>query len=346
MKNKKIFCWCSDLEPNNGEGILGRTFVEKIFNQKKIELHIKTNNGEYSFKNKKFFLKKKNYYPNFSKKYILPFYGVLYLIIKNLQNYKTAYINYLPLWNFVIFYFLPKRTLIGPITGTTIINSKKIFNLIFRKYLMKVFFKISLSFIYRKYNYCIFSTENLKNLIEKKYKQRCFFNFCFQSISFSKNIKQKDIDFIFYLKNHNNKTNSLLKKYIKLLSKKNYKIYVVGEKYKFKKVKNLGFVKRDKMKKVLNRSKFAINSGENLYSIFALDCYSSNVITFNDIKLKPKNTIFNRHNFRFINLKNIDNTIKKITKINNTYKVKEISNKRIKFLNYKNQNLIKKTLLL
>ena len=49
MKNNTIFCWCSNLEFNNGEGILGRTFVEKIFNQKKTQLIIKTNHGEFGF---------------------------------------------------------------------------------------------------------------------------------------------------------------------------------------------------------------------------------------------------------------------------------------------------------
>ena len=100
---------------------------------------------------------------------------------------------------------------------------------------MKIFFKISLNIIYKKFNSVIFSTENLKHLIKKKYERRYFFNFCFQSINFSKSIQQKNIDFIFYLKNHKNKTNSLLEKYIKLLAKKNYRIYVVGDNFKSKK---------------------------------------------------------------------------------------------------------------
>ena len=88
------------------------------------------------------------------------------------------------------------------------------------------------------------------------------------------------------------------------------------------KSKNLGFIKREELKKILKRTKFAINSGENLYSLFALDCYSSNVITFNDIELKPKNTILSKNYFRFLDLKNINNTIKKLTRINKIYKVK------------------------
>tara|TARA_Y100000591_G_C21842565_1_gene706619 strand:- start:82 stop:1122 length:1041 start_codon:yes stop_codon:yes gene_type:complete len=345
MKNNTIFCWCSNLEFNNGEGILGRTFAEKILNQKTNRLIIKTNHGEYLYKNNKFLLKKKNFFPEFLKKYFLPFYGIFFLLIKNAQNYKTSYINYLPLWNFAIFFLLPKKTILGPITGTTKINSKNILNFIFRKYLMKIFFKISLNIIYKKFTSVIFSTENLKHLIEKKYKQRYFFNFCFQSITHGKNLQQKNIDFIFYLKNHKNKTNSLLEQYIKLLAKKNYRIYVVGDNFKFKKVKNLGFIKRNELKKILKKTKFAINSGENLYSLFALDCYSSNVITFNDIELKPKNTILNKNNFRFIDLNNINSTIKKLTRINKVYKVKKINNKKIKFLNYKNKSLIKKMLL-
>ena len=45
-------------------------------------------------------------------------------------NRKVLYLNYIPLWNFLIFIFLPPNSLIGPITGTI---KKK--NLFFIKYI-------------------------------------------------------------------------------------------------------------------------------------------------------------------------------------------------------------------
>ena len=35
------------------------------------------------------------------------------------------YLNYLPLWNFLIFILLPPKTLLGPITGGSQIQRKK-----------------------------------------------------------------------------------------------------------------------------------------------------------------------------------------------------------------------------
>ena len=34
----------------------------------------------------------------------------------------TLVINFLPLWNFFCFSLLPKKTILGPITGTTLIK--------------------------------------------------------------------------------------------------------------------------------------------------------------------------------------------------------------------------------
>jgi len=211
---------------------------------------------------------------------------------------------------------------------------------------MKFFFNISLSFIYRKYNYCVFATENLKKFIDQKYVNKYVFNFIFQCLNFSGKLKNKSIDFIFYLKNHKNKTNSLLIKYIKLLSKKNYKICVVGDTIKFKNVKNLGFISRNKLKKIMETSRFAINSGENLYSLFALDCYSSNVIVFNHIKLKPKKRLLDKNIFRFIDLKDLNKTIKEISRINQYFRVKKIVNKKIRIINSDNLKKVKKAILI
>ena len=74
MKNKKIYCWCSDLHNQNGEGILARTFLEKTLAQKKSHIYIKSNDADYIFKNNKLRLIRKKNYPKIFKKYILPFY--------------------------------------------------------------------------------------------------------------------------------------------------------------------------------------------------------------------------------------------------------------------------------
>ena len=34
-----------------------------------------------------------------------------------LKGNKTCYVNYLPMWNFLVFLILPPSTLLGPITG-------------------------------------------------------------------------------------------------------------------------------------------------------------------------------------------------------------------------------------
>ena len=51
----------------------------------------------------------------FIHKYVVPLIICIYIKIN--FNKKFIYVNYLPLWNFLIFLILPKHTILGPITG-------------------------------------------------------------------------------------------------------------------------------------------------------------------------------------------------------------------------------------
>ena len=136
MKNFSTFVWSSDFEDFTGEGLLGRFFVEN-FCQKNESVKIVSNNGEYYLNKKNFYILKKNKYKNnFFTKYFYPFYGLLLIWFYNLKGKKTFYINYLPLGNFLLFLFLPKKTILGPITGN--IYQDRIINC--NTFVRKVFF--------------------------------------------------------------------------------------------------------------------------------------------------------------------------------------------------------------
>jgi hypothetical protein len=113
-----IFVWCSDFEDFRGEGILARLFLKKIsFNIDK-KFFIKTPGSTYLvYKNKIHIVKKKKFNINFFNKYLILFYGIFLIWINHIKKIKTIYVNYLPLWNFSIFIFLPKKTILGPVTG-------------------------------------------------------------------------------------------------------------------------------------------------------------------------------------------------------------------------------------
>ena len=51
----------------------------------------------------------------------------------------------------------------------------------------------------------------------------------------------------------------------------------MGDRLDIKGVKNLGFLNKKKLKLILKKSKYAILSGENIYSLFAVDCINHNV---------------------------------------------------------------------
>lgn len=267
MKHK-IFYWASDISKNNGEGILAENFL----------ILLKKNNPNFRLIK----IKKISLNPNsFVDKYILPFYGIFKIWIYHLQNQKTCYINYLPLWNFLIFLLLPKKTLLGAITGTII---KRKFGLI-----LNFFNKLSIKIISIKFDKILLSTNFFKKEFKKK---RVFDNFLLYNFKYQKESKTKKFDFIIYYRKHNIKGNNFLLEIVKFLIK-NYKIAVIGEKLlDHKNIKNFGYLPRNLAKKIISQSKYGIASAENLYSFFAQDCLSSKLIIF-------YNKVFKKYCYHF-----------------------------------------------
>ena len=136
MTKKQIFIWCCDLSKTTGEGILANKFINdlKLFNQK-----LKFNINKLS--------KKKNI---LIKRFLNPLFGVIYLwkIFFTKKNKTICYVNYLPLWNFLLFVFLPPNTLLGPITGGSLYNKNSLINYILRKYILNLFNYISVNIKY------------------------------------------------------------------------------------------------------------------------------------------------------------------------------------------------------
>ena len=196
MKNEISYIWASDFSKNTGEGILGRLFVNKLiinnkkFSKKKIILL-------HGSKNKK----------TFYHKYVNPFKGVFFL--QSHKKKKIIFLNYLPLWNFLVFLLLPKKTILGPITGGIYKGKIKNVSDMIRKYLFPTMYRISLYIIFKKFSNIIFSTSILKKYVSKQNKIKSTFNFIFQNFNTRKSIRseKKNIDLVVYNRNHDTKKN-------------------------------------------------------------------------------------------------------------------------------------------
>lgn len=263
-------------------------------------------------------IKKISLDPNsFIDKYILPFYGIFKIWTYHLRNQKTCYINYLPLWNFLIFLLLPKKTLLGAITGTII---KRKFGLI-----LNFFNKVSIKIISIKFDKILLSTNFFKNEFNKK---KVFDNFLLYSFKYQKKSKTKRFDFIIYYRKHSTKGNYFLLEIIKFLIK-NYKVAVIGEKLiNHKNIKNFGYLPRNLANKIISQSRYGIASAENLYSFFTQDCLSRKLIIF-------YNQIFKKYCHHFqkqlvpIDYFKINKSKKKIL-----FNLKKKNNFKIKHLNF------------
>ena len=293
LYNKIVYCWTCDYSTKTGEGNLAKLFISKKIRYRKI------------FYPQMFF--KKN--SIFNYKYFTPFFGIIFCWYYFFQKKKVAYINYLPLWNFLIFFLLPPKTMIGPITGGAYFSKNSHF--LIRKYFFPVFYKISELIILFRYDHPIFSTTLLNKYLRKKTIKNSSFNFIFNYIN-KRTIKKKNLDVVIYYKNHKNKKNLINYDLINKLLELDLKIYCVGDKLQINNITNLNLVSKKKLNLLLSKTKFSICNEENFYSLFTLDCINNNVKLITSVKNK-KNINEYRNSFLFIN-SNFNNLKKKLKK--------------------------------
>ena len=287
MRKNKIFYWVCDKSDNTGEGKLALYFINN--------LKIKNNINE--IKKPKF--KSRLFKKIINHKYVLPALGIIYCWKYFFHNKKTYYINYLPFWNFLIFFLLPPNSNIGPITGGAKFDKKSNF---IRKIIFPICYKISETIInYRKFT-LIFSTDLLKKFLSEKTTKKSSFNFIIKNFKYQKKSK-KTIDFLIYFRKHGNKIKKFPFEFIKNLILEGYKINVVGDKLNTQGIINHGFISNKKLLKLQKKTKFTIYSKENLYSIFILECISNNVIVLIEKSKKNKLTFF-KDSFLPINFEN------------------------------------------
>ena len=274
MQINKIYFWACDFSKNSGEGILADLFIKKYLENEKNTSFVNINTN---------FKEKKKKFDTTYNKYIFPLLGVVNLWIKFFQTKKICYINYLPLWNFLIFLLLPPGTILGPITGS--INRKKI-----HSYLINFFERISLIIIKLRYKKVIFS-HNFYILKYSLDKKKFSENFILSDFKYKKKNMKKKFDFVIYYRN-----NSLVhKKYIfDIINKLKYYKYsfvIIGDRIVLPGNKNFGYVSRKKAQKIISESRFAISNPENLYSFFVQDCLGNHLTVFYNIFFKKFNSI-------------------------------------------------------
>ena len=293
MTKKILNIWVCDYSENTGEGRLARLFIQNLkLNQK----------NRLKFNQKKIL----------RNKYFSTIQGIIFCWIKYLNNQRVCYLNYLPLWNFLIFIFLPPKTILGPITGGADYSKNINLNYFIRAFLFPIFYKLSEFFLNFRSKKIIFSTDLLKKKLSKITIKKSQFNFVLNIISLKRK-KRKKIDFLIYYRRHNNKKYlfpySLIEKIIKL----KFKISVIGDKLNFPLVKNYGKISNKKVSNLQSISKYTIASGENLYSLFVLECLSNNVKVIID-KQRSNKIKFFRKNFIQLdyNSKNIFKNLKKL----------------------------------
>ena len=281
---EKIYCWACDISKNTGEGNLAHIFLKNLgtnYNICILDLQKLNVTNSFLFK-------------IFSYKYISPFVGLIFCWFFFFQKKKVSYINYLPLWNCILFIFLPPQTILGPITGgANFKNNKKLF---VRKYIFPLLYKISEIFINFRLKRINFSTDLLKPFLKKSTIAKSNFNYIFNLVN-KKKKNVKDIDFLIYYRKHKNKESFFPYNFIKKLISLNFKVHIVGDYLNFSSVTNYGYIDNKLVNIILSKTFYTLASNENLYSLFTIESINNHVKIivdknqFKKIKFFKKNFI-------------------------------------------------------
>jgi hypothetical protein len=277
----KYYCWACDFSNKSGEGNLARLFIKKS--------HLKNNYKVFTPNN----LRILNY------KYISPLIGILFCWFQYITGKKVVYLNYLPLWNFLLFILLPPKTIFGPITGGAYYAKKSYL----RKFFFPFAYKISEFFLNRRTVKIYFSTELLKKNLSKITVKKSNFNFILKYYQ-KKIIHKKEIDFLIYYRKHENKETFFPYNFIKKLISLNFKIHIIGDYFNNALVKNHGYLNNIDVNKLLSKTFFSVSSGENIYSLFTMECINHNVKILVNITEKSKITFFKK-NFIILNFEKL-----------------------------------------
>ena len=297
MKKEIIYAWACDLSLNRGEGLLANIFLRELSNYTKKRIVCRSLFERKTFqKGKK--IEDKNYNlikkkDTLFEKYISPLLGFFFLWKKYLCGEKVAYINYLPLWNILLIIFLPPRTILGPITGNK--YNYKVINIstFIRKYIFPILYKISLFIVFKRLKLVFFSTDILRKFLNKEKYKKSFFNFNLNSLKSEKKTQKQKIILIYFRK-HQTKKNNFHFEIIRRLTNLKFEVHVFGDKLNLKNVVNHNVISIKNKNKLLKKSMFAINSGENFYSFFLLECISHHMKVFYDTASKPHELLINK----------------------------------------------------
>ena len=328
---KKYAAWACEINKNQGEGKLAQNFLNYLSNSKQITIDVKTLSNKLKVSKGKLVYSYKELFSNtnqlnFFEKYLNPLVGVIFLWYNFFKGKKIIYINFLPLWNFLIFLLLPPNTILGPVTGTTMVNSQSAIERFLRKYVMPSTFKISIFLINLRKLEVLFATESLKSVVENKIKKSTYYNFSLNEISSFENkeikpFNERQYDFCLYFRKHPNKNEVYFKKFIDEFGTNfpDKKMIIFGDDPGVKNSNNIDFLGTVENKVILNylsQSKFSIVSDETLFSFFMLDCLRNSVTIFYNKKdynsdEKLSDIVSKIHE---INFNNFEESIKKLKK--------------------------------
>ena len=294
MNKENLYIWACDYSNETGEGNLARLFVRKL----RLKYKTKVTSANRTINSKIL-----NY------KYISPIIGVLFCWKNFFLNRNNCYLNYLPMWNFIVFLFLPPNTILGPITGGAKFNNYKNLNII-RKFLFPVFYKITELILLTKNCEIFFSTDLLKENLSLRLKKKSNFNFILNGINKYK-LKKKKIDFLIYFRKHKNKETHFPYSFIRKLIIQKFEVIIVGDKLNIIGIKNYGYVSNKELNKLLSQTKYSIGSGESILTMFVIDCINNDVIIVLDKNYNHKINFY-KESFVEIDFKKNENLRKKL----------------------------------
>lgn len=267
MKKLRIGIAC-ELSGNSGEGVLARSFFGHhgiCADNSDCEIYTPIERLQHLAKSQAFVKRK---FATFS---IYIWLLLLVLRLRCLKQGQLYIANFVPLWNFLFFILVPKNAVIGPVTGSGVVN----LNHFFGSYLQKLNIYIlrnKICILLNKISSVVIKARKLNVkpatpfvsvYTNGKLSKYLFVVACLDvdkitKAQFDENLAESDV--LIYTNQHILKNNDLIYNVVELLSKEGFSCAILGDaRPKISGVNNIGITDRENALSIIKKSKIILS---------------------------------------------------------------------------------------
>ncbi len=224
----------------------------------------------------------------FFTKYIVPFAGACFLR-SIAKRRKTMYLNYLPLWNFLLLLLIPRSSVLGPVVGgyPPAVSMRQLVKkpaVLVRGALMPLCYFAGAAVITRKFPLLVLGNPCTYRFFPASYRRNILFScvniLAARATTVADRPEMPAYDVFFYLRGHPSRHPEASRTLLAEISRLGYKVCVAGDLANVPGVTDKGYVPHERLLRLLVDSASFVCLSDNLFAITTIEALALGVHCF------------------------------------------------------------------